>query len=588
MKKITKQTFSLFWHHTKNHKTLAILQFVTVTVATSAALTIPIYYKQFFDTLGQVASKTSAILGGELVHILLIILGLNAVAWLGWRTAHFSVIRFQSLIMEELANNNFNYLHGHSFSFFVNRFVGSLVRRTNRLIDAFESIFDRLTFELYPLALRIVIIIIVTFSWKPLIGAIILLWTILYLVFNYFFTIYKLKFDVQAAEIDSETTAYLADTITNSQNVKLFASHQRELKGYQEVTARQRKLRIFTWNLVGYMEAIQGALMFLMEFAVFYVGIKFWQKGTFTIGDFALIQAYLITLFGQLWNFGRMIQRIYQSLANAEEMVEILNKPHEIQDKPQAKKLVINKGQVVFKEVDFSYHKTRRIIKGFNLEIKPGEKVGLVGPSGAGKTTIVGLLFRFFDVSSGKIFIDDQNVADVTQESLRQQLSFVPQDPVLFHRTLMENIRYGDSDASDKEVMAAAKAAHCHEFITSLPDKYETYVGERGIKLSGGERQRVAIARAILKNSPILVLDEATSSLDSEVELMIQDALTKLMENKTAIIIAHRLSTIMKMDRIVVIDEGMIKEMGSHQELLKKKNGLYKKLWGLQAGGFIS
>jgi ABC-type multidrug transport system fused ATPase/permease subunit len=226
------------------------------------------------------------------------------------------------------------------------------------------------------------------------------------------------------------------------------------------------------------------------------------------------------------------------------------------------------------------------VLKNFNLKIAGGEKIALVGPSGAGKTTVTKLLLRLYDVKGGAIKIDGQNISDITQDSLRDAISFVPQEPVLFHRTLMENIRYGRRGASDEEVLQAARQAHCHEFIERLPEKYNTYVGERGVKLSGGERQRVAIARALLKNSPILVLDEATSSLDSESEALIQDALETLMQGKTVVVIAHRLSTIMKMDRIVVVESGTIAAQGTHLELVKQE-GLYRKLWSIQAGGFI-
>jgi ATP-binding cassette subfamily B protein len=221
------------------------------------------------------------------------------------------------------------------------------------------------------------------------------------------------------------------------------------------------------------------------------------------------------------------------------------------------------------------------------LRVRSGEKVALVGPSGAGKSTIVKILFRFYEITRGKILIDGQDISRVTQESLRDQISLVPQEPILFHRTLRENIRYGRPGASDEEVVEAARQAHCHEFISGLDKGYDTYVGERGIKLSGGERQRVAIARAILKNAPILVLDEATSSLDSESEALIQDALRVLMRDKTVIVIAHRLSTIMQMDRIIVLENGTVADMGTHQELLRTEGGLYKKLWQLQAGGFL-
>jgi ABC-type multidrug transport system fused ATPase/permease subunit len=268
-------------------------------------------------------------------------------------------------------------------------------------------------------------------------------------------------------------------------------------------------------------------------------------------------------------------------------MVELLEMPHDVQDITTATPLNVDKGRVTFRDVDFYFHETRPVLTRFNFAIESGEKVALVGPSGAGKTTITKLLLRLYDLKAGALEIDGQNIAHVTQDSLRNAIAFVPQEPVLFHRTLMDNIRYGRRDATDEEVIEAAKQAHCHEFIATLPQGYQTFVGERGVKLSGGERQRVAIARAILKNAPILVLDEATSSLDSESESLIQDALKTLMKGKTVIVIAHRLSTIMNMDRIVVMDGGSIVDQGTHAELLTK-DGLYQKLWSIQAGGFLS
>jgi len=334
-------------------------------------------------------------------------------------------------------------------------------------------------------------------------------------------------------------------------------------------------------------EAIQSFMMIAFDVALMYLAMRLWQKGVLTVGDFILLQAYLINMFHRTWDFGKNIRKMYEALADAEEMTVILNTPHEVQDTLKAKKLSVTKGEIEFKNVDFYYRKTRRVFKNFNLNIRAGERIALVGPSGAGKTTVIKLLMRMHDVSNGEVLVDNQNITKVTQESLRSNVSLVPQNPILFHRTLMDNIRYGKPASTNQEIIAASKKAHCHEFVMKFSDKYDTYVGERGIKLSGGERQRVAIARAILRNSPILILDEATSSLDSASEALIQDAIDKLMKNKTVIVIAHRLSTIRKMDRIIFIDEGKIIEQGTHNELLAKPNSRYKELWNIQAGNFI-
>jgi ATP-binding cassette subfamily B protein len=359
-------------------------------------------------------------------------------------------------------------------------------------------------------------------------------------------------------------------------------------EAYHLITDRLFQLRQFTWNLANYAEIVQGTLMVLLEFVIMYLAVYYWQRGQLNIGDFALLQSYLIQMFDHLWEVGRYIRNIYEALADANEMTEMLVEPHAITDDPHAGVLAIKSGAIEFKHVDFHYHKETPILENFNLSIDPGERIALIGPSGGGKSTIVKLLFRFMDIQGGQILIDGQNIAKVTQNSLRKQISLVPQEPILFHRTLLENIRYGRPEATEEEVIAAAKAAHCHEFISKFPEQYQTFVGERGVKLSGGERQRVAIARAILKNAPILVLDEATSSLDSESEHLIQDALHTLMKGKTNIVIAHRLSTIMEMDRIVVIENGRITEQGKHEELLRAQQGTYQKLWQIQAGGFAT
>jgi len=558
-----------------------------VVAAKSLDVVAPLFYKRFFDLLSGEIPAVSEELPALLRGTILIVLILHLFNWIAWRLFALFSNWFQPRVMADLRQTAFSYLHHHSYRFFSNSFSGSLVRRVNRLADSFEALVDQMVFNIIPLFVIVVGNLIVLWTRSSMLALILLGWVVLYIVINVLFATWKTKYDFSRAELDSETTGVLADSLTNAVTVKLFTGHAFESGLFKNVTERLRRMHTFTWNIGEAMEAVQALLMTLIEFVIMYYAIGLWYEGVLTVGDFVLIQTYLMGLFMVLWNVGRAIRKLYEALANADEMIEILNTPHEVKDVRNAKELQVQTGRIEFQNVYFSFNKTRRILKDMNLVIKPKEKIALVGPSGAGKSTITKLLFRFFDVERGKILVGNQNIAKVTQDSLRENIALVPQEPILFHRTIMDNIRYGRRGATDEEVIEAAKRAHAHEFIEGLQEGYETFVGERGVKLSGGERQRVAIARAILKNAPILVLDEATSSLDSESEALIQEALEELMKDKTTIVIAHRLSTIMKMDRIIVIEDGKVTDSGTHKQLLKKKDNIYKKLWEIQAGGFI-
>ncbi len=585
MKYNTKLTLKIYWSEARAYIWLIIPLFICVIGGSALGVIIPLYFKRFFDVLTHTANHILVI--RNLLTILVSIAFLEAARWVLWRIANFTNNYFQPTVMAKLADKSFQYLHQHSFTYFNSNFVGSLVKRVNWFIRAFESVADKITWNLLPLFVDLSVVIFVLFKKDTHLGMGVLLWLTIFLIVNWIFTSYKLRFDIERNEAETKATGILADTITNHTNVKLFVGYQREVATFRAAMDRVRRLRWFTWNLDGVFEAVQGLLVVILELGIFYVAIILWQKQILTVGDFVLIQSYMIIIFDKVWDFGKIIRHLFSDLSDAEEMTVILNTPHEIQDIPKAKNLVVTTGAIEFQKVDFFYHETRQIFSKLTFLVKPQEKVALVGPSGAGKSTIVKLLLRMHEVANGKILVDNQIISRVTQQSLWNNISLVPQEPILFHRTLLENIRYGKLEATDEEVITAAKLAHCHEFISEFPDQYNTYVGERGVKLSGGERQRVAIARAILRNAPILILDEATSSLDSESEHLIQDALTKLMQNKTVIVIAHRLSTIMKMDRILVVDHGKIVEEGNHVSLLKKPSSLYYKLWQLQAGGFI-
>lgn len=584
-KSYTKQTFKIYWQHLKKYKGFLYLTLFSVLIGSSSFVVAPLYYKKFFDILSanlSVGLKVSALIS-VLWHLAIYYF----FGWAGWRVASFIASYFESRCIKDLHQSCFNYLHRHSVSFFHNNFVGSLVKKVNRFPSSFLGLIDLILFDVSTLAINTLFIIVILFYKNWQIGLGLLIWIIVYSIVNYSFSIYKLKFDIKRNEADSRVTAVLADTITNHQNVKLFNGYAREKTNFAGVLEGWRSLRQFTWDISNYFEAFQSFSMIATELAVFYIAINLWQRGLVTIGDFVLLQVYLINIFHRFWDFGRLIRRYYEHISDAAEMTEIFETPHQIKDVHAAKQLEVLHGGIIFDNVVFCYNSTRVIFNKLNLEIKAGERVALVGPSGSGKSTIINLLLRNYDLAAGKIIIDGQKISQVKLESLWQNVSMVPQDPILFHRSLMENIRYGRPEATDEEVIEAARLAYAHDFISQFPDGYKTFVGERGVKLSGGERQRIAIARAILKNAPILALDEATSSLDSESEQLIQQALDELMKKKTVIVIAHRLSTIMKMDRIIVLQEGKIIESGPHSELLKNKTGLYARLWQRQVCGFI-
>jgi ATP-binding cassette subfamily B protein len=585
MQNLSKKTIRLYWDHSKKYKLLLTGMIVAMVAIIGLELLQPYFYKIFFDKLASngLKSETAAVLIKVLVAVLLI----GCVKWVFERMRHFSVAFFECRTMRDLIDSAFEYLHGHSYRFFTDNFAGSLVKRVNRFVHSFESIVDRFYFDLLPLFLRIISVFIILLWIRWEIGVIMIVWSVFFLYINYKFTVYKWKYDIERAKMDTKVTGVLADTIANNPNLKFFAGLKYELGLFKNTTEEWSKKTVLEWNISEIANSAQGLMIIGLEFAVFFAAVKAWKEGALTVGDFVWIQTYLIEIFGSIWRFGRNIRDLYRGFADAEEMTVIMDQKHEITDAVGAKEIKIGRGQINFENVYFGYEGEGNVISDLTFKIKSGEKVAIVGPSGGGKTTIAKLILRLFDLKSGHILIDDQDVAHVKQDSLRSQVSLVPQDPILFHRTIMENIRYGRRDASDEEVMAASRLANCHDFIMSFPKRYETYVGERGIKLSGGERQRVAIARAILANTPILILDEATSSLDSASEMLIQDAMVNLMKNKTTLVIAHRLSTIMKMDRIIVLQNGRISEEGTHADLVNSKTGLYKKLWDLQVGGYL-
>ncbi|MDP3725403.1 MAG: ABC transporter ATP-binding protein [Nanoarchaeota archaeon] len=579
----SKDIFRVYSREVFRYPRLFFLVFLGGLGIQVAELIYPLYLRRLFDLLATGKPGTDAING------LILIVGMIAIAkiggWIARRVQVYSIMNLESRGMANLYSSAFDYLIGHSYHFFISRFSGALVRRVSKFASSFETMVDGVMLQFVPTTIFAIGAVTVLFLRNHTLGIALGAWIIAFVVFQALVARLRHPLRVARARADSKMVGSLSDAIGNQNTITLFSGTKHEHGILQNVVEFWRKATMRSWNADELIWSVQGALMVGINIGLLYGAVIYWNRGLLSIGDFALIQTYLLGLFSQLININREIRRCYDASADAVEMIEILKTPHEIKDQPNARPLTITNCEITFKNIYFSFQDNKPILANFNLVVKGGEKLALVGPSGAGKTTITKLLLRLYDVSKGTIEIDGQDVARTPQDDLRGKISFVPQEPILFHRTLMENIRYSRRDAKDKEVIEAAKKAHCHEFISGLPETYNTRVGERGVKLSGGERQRVAIARAILKDAPILVLDEATSSLDSESESLIQDALQTLMKGKTVIVIAHRLSTIMKMDRIVVVAKGKIVAQGTHDELLKK-GGLYQKLWSIQAGGF--
>lgn len=581
---VIKPVLRIFFRHLKKYRwSVVFILLGTILTETVFTVGVPYIAKLLFDGLANVAPGPAAL--QMLKPTLLLFVGANLLVFLNNRVLMYIFVTLQPRVMADLEQSSFTYLLGHSYQFFQNNFSGALVRRVTRIAKAFEEIMDVTHQKLLPILIAFVGILIVLFRRHWLIGTIVLIWILAMAAYNYLYSKWKVRNDVERAEQDSKCVGFLSDALSNVLTIKLFSAGKREAATFERESGHLRDLRLRSWTAHTRNYGIQAFILIAMQGGVLWLALTYWSEGKLSAGDVVLFQSYFTILYTKVLDFARMIRQYYSAFADATEMVDILDQPYEVKDARGAKALRVSKGTVTFNQVDFSYG-AASVLNGFDLSIQPGEKIALVGSSGAGKSTVVKLLFRFYDVTKGSIQIDGQDLTSVTQDSLRSEIALVPQEPILFHRSLLDNIRYGCPGATEKDVIKAAKLAHCHEFIQKLPQCYDTFVGERGVKLSGGERQRVAIARAILKDAPILVLDEATSSLDSESEGLIQDALRTLMKNKTTIVIAHRLSTIMSMDRIVIMDKGRVVDVGTHDDLLQQE-GLYKKLWNLQIGGFF-
>ncbi len=572
-----------FWPVIKRHKWKHVVIFLTSTLAIFlAGVYQPVVYKNIINTISSNSITTPSVVWHWFFVLVAVLLG-NSIAW---RICDFTFLHVKTKAAKELADTALGNVLQHSRKFFADNFAGSLVAKHYRFINELTIITENVVFSFWFTLVVLVGIMTVLFQENSVLATIFLVWTFVYIILSIIFARRQIPYDERRASVGSKVTGILSDIITNVFSVKTFAFLRGELANFSKATSEEEELRRRSGYVYNTHKAIQSVMLLALEIVAMYVVISLWLRGVVEVGIVVLVQAYIMQVDMAVWNLGQSILGLQSSITNTKEMVEIFETPIDIQDPVKPEKCKIKNGNIVFENVAFEYKDGKDVFKKLNFEIPAGQKVGFVGESGSGKTTITNLLLRFEDVQNGAIKIDGQDIRNITQDDLRKNISYVPQEPALFHRTIKENIAYGKAGAKDGAVIVASKKAHAHEFISEFKDGYETLVGERGVKLSGGQRQRVAIARVMLKNAPILVLDEATSSLDSISENLIQSAFDEAMKGKTTLVIAHRLSTIQKMDRIIVLDKGKIVEDGTHADLLEK-DGYYKKLWEAQKGGMI-
>lgn len=535
-------------------------------------------------TLGSLAAP-----GGDPMHYIPYFLGAAVLGVTFNRFGFGGLLAYQADTMGRLQTIALDALLKRSTGFHNNNIGGKLVSDAIDFPVAFNLLSNAYFANLLPFGIVLGVGSILVFSESWILGMLLTVMAVFAIGSGILQSRKRVGIRARRLKATKAVTGHLADTIVNVQTVKTFAREHSELTTHIGLNNKLRSMRIRDWVEAGHEGNARIAILYIFQLIFLIIVIKLVQNdpAMLAVGIFGF--SFMITLSNRLFEVNQLLKNVEEGLLNASPMTEIIMDQAEVQDRPEATDLKVSKGAIDLNNVNFEYRDSasgQTVFERLNLHVAPGEKIGLVGPSGGGKSTLTRLLLRFEDISDGQISIDGQDIASVTQESLRRSISYVPQEPLMFHRTIRENIAYSNPNASHNAIAAAAKSAHADSFINQLPQKYETIVGERGVKLSGGQRQRVAIARAILKDAPILILDEATSALDSESEHLIQDALWKLMEGRTALVIAHRLSTIQKMDRIIVLDNGQIAEQGTHKQLLQAK-GLYAKLWKHQSGGFI-
>jgi len=582
-----KYNFREYLSYLKNYKVLIFLLIFVVLLNELKAITDRYIFKIIIDKGTAFAAGT--LLVGDFSKLLLMIGGIYIGivffnSFLNWIKIHL-LNRLDGSTIYDLKQKYFGHILGLDYNFHTTHKTGSLISRLNRAAGSMERMNDSIIFNFGPLILELIISIIALVYLDKLTALIISVTMVIFISFSYLMQRRSEKSNILLNKTEDKEKGNVADFFTNIDSIRHYGKEDYIQNRFKGLSTKTRKIQLINWDYYRTISAGQSLILASGTLILFYFSIVAFLNNQITLGTLAFIYTTYLGLIGPMFGFVNGIRDFSRSMADFQELFEYGKLQNEIKDKPRAEKLNIQKGEIEFRDVSFNYGK-REIFKDFNLKINPNEKVALVGHSGSGKTTLVKLFYRLYDVNSGGIYIDGKDIRDFNQESMRSELSIVPQECILFDDTIFNNIKFSKPEASRKEVINAIRFAQLDKIIKNFPKKENTIVGERGVKLSGGEKQRVSIARAILADKKVLVLDEATSSLDSETEYEIQKDLKKLLEGRTSIIIAHRLSTIMNADKIIVMKNGKIIQIGKHSDLIRYP-GEYKKLWNLQKGGYI-
>jgi len=573
------------WHFAKDYQ-YRLLGMMCVAAFWAAYVSLsPYALKLLIDTVDSTSSEPNLLLKAVIFPALFYI-SLAFSNGAAFRFYDWLALRTFPEMKSKITHAMFNYVEVHSYSYFQSSFAGTLANKINDMARSATYVITNLIEYFFARFLCMIIGAITMYLVNPYFALILVTWEIIFVSASLYFAKQGHQYSEIFSESRSSVVGEMVDSFMNILNVKLFAREKFESANLKvHLDESSQKDRSLLWYLLKVkILYVLSITILVSSMTALLVYERYYNR--VTVGDFALILTLTTMLIEEVFFLANQLVGFLEDLGSCKQAMTIISTMHEAADTSDAKPLEVTKGEIAFNKVHFTYKNGHRVFADKSIVIHPGEKVGFVGFSGSGKSTFVNLILRFFDVDSGEILIDGVDIKKTTLESLRSQIALIPQDPVLFHRSLMENIRYGRLDATDEEVIECSKKAHCHEFIEQLRDGYGASVGEGGVKISVGQRQRIAIARAMLKNAPILILDEATSSLDSVVENYLQESLALLMEGRTTLVIAHRLSTLFRMDRILVFNKGRVVEEGTHASLLSH-NGHYARLWNMQAGGFL-